>query len=191
MKRSLLPLVAASVLLTTSAHSTTIFFDLLGKAGGGLLSGNENGSIVVSPNPVGTGGEIGGGISYDDVTNALTVNVGWGSLNGFLDLSGVATMSHIHGPTASGGAAAFLQNVSVLFDLPRVSSTANGGSISTTITLSEPQELELLNGRYYVNVHTGQNGGGEIRGNVVVVPEPSHALLGVLGFALLGARRKR
>ena len=36
-----------------------------------------------------------------------------------------------------------------------------------------------------------QNTGGEIRGNLVVIPEPSHALLGLLGLALLGARRKR
>ncbi len=188
MKSLLLTLAAATALLTAPAQSATLAFNLLGTGGVGLLSTNENGAIAGIP---GTGGEFGSGITYDDVTNILTVNVAWGSLNGFINLSSDANNSHIHGPTVSGGVASFTQNASVLFNLPRVSSAANGGSIATTVALDAGQEVDLLAGKYYVNIHTGTNGGGEIRGNIVLVPEPSHAILGLVGLALFGARRRR
>ena len=188
MKSSLLTLAAVS-LLACQVHSAVIAFDLLGKGAAGLTSTNENTAVVSTPNAVGTGGEVGAGISYDDVSKLLTINVGWGSLNGFTDLSSVVSASHIHGPTASSGVGSFNEGGGVLFTLPRLSSTANGGSIATTVTLSPAQELELLNGRYYVNIHTTQNTGGEIRGNIVI-PEPSHALLGLVSLGLLARRRR-
>jgi hypothetical protein len=79
----------------------------------------------------------------------------------------------------------------VLFNLPRVSSTADGGSIDTTVTLTTTQqELDLFAGKYYINIHTSTNVPGEIRGNIVI-PEPSHAILSVAGLAFLGMRRRR
>ena len=188
MKSSLLTLAAVSF-LACPAYSAVIALDLLGKGAAGLTSTNENTAFVTTPNAVGTGGENGTGISYDNVSKVLTINVGWGSLNGFTDLSSDANNSHIHGPTASSGVGSFTENAVVLFNLARVSSTSNGGSIATTVTLAPAQEVELLNGRYYVNIHTTQNGGGEIRGNIVI-PEPSHALLGLLSLGLLARRRR-
>jgi hypothetical protein len=178
--------VSAFLAFALSAHAAIINLDLLGKAGAGLLAGNENGTILGTP---GSGGEIGAGIFLNDVTLQLTVNVGWGSGNGFLNLTSNANNSHIHGPTAASGAGAFTQDANVLFNLPRVSDSLSNGSISTTVTLTPTQVTELLAGRYYVNVHTGTNGGGEIRGNIVV-PEPSNlALISLGGFFL--ARRRR
>ncbi|MDB5842685.1 MAG: hypothetical protein JWQ23_4637, partial [Herminiimonas sp.] len=56
-------------------------------------------------------------------------------------------------------------------------------------------ELEnILSGRSYINFHTVQFGGGEIRGQITVVPEPGiAALLGVGAFWFMGrgARRAR
>jgi hypothetical protein len=46
------------------------------------------------------------------------------------------------------------------------------------------QAADLLAGRYYINIHTANNGGGEIRCNLVI-PEPSSIALlsiGILGF---------
>src|SRR5215218_8417684 len=96
--------LAALTLLASSASATIIQFDLIGKAGTGLLSGNENFTINGTP---GSGGERGAGISFNDATNVLSMDYGWGTANGFTNLSGTASGHHIHGPTASGGAASF------------------------------------------------------------------------------------
>lgn len=176
--------VSAFLASALSANAAIINLDLLGKSGAGLLSGNENGSILGTP---GSGGEIGAGIFFNDVTLQLTINVGWGSGNGFLNLTSAANNSHIHGPTAAGGTAAFTLDAPVLINLPRVSDSASNGSIATTVTLTSTQATELLAGKYYVNVHTGTNGGGEIRGNLVV---PETSSLGLLSLGLLALARR-
>jgi hypothetical protein len=178
--------VSAFLASALSANAAIINLDLLGKAGAGLLAGNENAAVTGVP---GSGGEFGQGIFFNDVTLQLTVNVAWGSGNGFLNLTSNANNSHIHGPTASGGTGSFTQDAVVLFNLPRVSDSAVNGSIATTVTLNSTQAAELLAGRYYVNVHTVNNGGGEIRGNIVI-PEPSSIALIALGVLALTRRRR-
>lgn len=181
-------LFACVIALPIPASAANIPFDLQGTAGAGLLFGNE--PAVASG---GTGGEVGAGVFFDNVAMTITVNVAWGSLNGFTDLTGAATASHIHGPTPSVGGAGFTETTNVLFTLPRVSSTANGGSIATTtVPLSAAQVTDLFNTKYYVNVHTAVNGSGEIRGFLVAVPEPSVLTLAGLGLCVLGyiLRRK-
>lgn len=171
-------LVVFCFFATTPLNAAIIAFDLVGVAGSGLLPGNEPGSITG-----GTGGEIGAGITYDDVANLLTVsNIGWGSSQGFTNLSSLANNSHIHGPTANINGNGFTQTASVLFTLTRSSNSITGGTfIDAPISLSAAQETDLLNGRWYINIHTVNNAGGELRGFLVptAVPEPST-------FALLG-----
>ncbi len=49
----------------------------------------------------------------------------------------------------------------------------------------------ILNNRSYINFHTVQFTGGEIRGNILVVPEPSSfALLAAGGLVLVGYRAR-
>jgi hypothetical protein len=61
------------------------------------------------------------------------------------------------------------------------------GNNGTTLTA---QLNNLFNGLCYINFHTMQNGGGEIRGQIV--PEPSTTILVSLGLAgALAALRKR
>ena len=181
----------AVLALAASAHGTIIDFDLIGTAGAGLLPGNEPGAIVG-----GTGGEIGAGIFYDDVANLLTVNnIGWGSSQGFTDLSSTASASHIHGPTANNNGSGFTQTAGVAITLTRSSSGVTGGTFTNApILLSAAQETDLLNGKFYVNIHTGNNGGGELRGFLVASPVPEPATTGLVAFgalALLRTRRSR
>jgi len=150
-----------------SAQAHIISFDLLGKAGAGLLSGNQNGTINGTP---GSGGEVGSGIVFNDQTGVLTINVAWGSGNGFTNLSANAFAGHIHGPTASSGTAAFNEDAPVMINLDDTAGwnpSATNGGITRSVTLDATQISHLFAGRLYINVHTPMNGGGEIRGNLV------------------------
>ena len=191
MKRLLLTLACVS--LANFAPAAITNFDLIGTAGAGLLFGNE--PAVASG---GTGGEIGAGITFDDVTSQLTVNVGWGSSQGFTDLSSAANNSHIHGPTANNFGTtpatgiAYTQTAGVLVTLNRSSSLVTGGTFTNgPITLTTTQVTDLFNGKYYINLHTANNGGGELRGFIVPVPEPTTPLLGMLALGSVALRRRR
>jgi hypothetical protein len=186
-----LPLLGLVATLLVAAPVTSsaaiIAFDLVGTAGVGLLPGNEPGSITG-----GTGGEIGAGITFDDLTKFLTINVGWGSSQGFTDLSSAVNNSHLHGPTGSNNGLGFTQTAGVLAGLTRSGNLATGGTISQSVALNATNEAALFAGKLYINIHTVNNGGGEMRGFIVqAVPEPSRALLSALGFGLLISRRRR
>ena len=189
--KNIILIVIIGLLSAAKLPGATILFDLRGTAGTGLLIGNENPAVITG----GSGGEVGAGITYDNVSRILTLNLGWGASNGFTNLTGSTTGGHIHGPTTSGGTAAFTQNASVLFSLDTLpgwnSSASAGGLTNGTVTLTAAQETELLAGRYYVNVHTTTNSGGEIRGYLTAVPEPDRAGLIGLGIILSALRRKR
>lgn len=161
-------------------------FDLAGNAGIGLLAGNENHVVNGS---FGSGGEVGAGISYDSNTMLLTINIGWGSGNGFADLTGAATAGHIHGITTSNAPASYLENAGVQIGLNALggwSSSATNGGFSGTVSLNGTQATALMNGQLYINVHTATNSGGEIRGQLIAVPEPSTYALIFAAVALVG-----
>jgi hypothetical protein len=89
-------------------------------------------------------------IDYDAGTKKLS----W-KLN-YSGLSGPATMAHFHGPAEVG------KNAAVVVVIPNATSSPAEGSA----TLTDAQAADLLAGKYYVNVHTAANPGGEIRGQV-------------------------
>jgi hypothetical protein len=94
-------------------------------------------------------GKGAGTFTYDPATKALTYNVTYEGL------TGPATAAHIHGPADPGGSAP-----------PVVPFPAAASPITGTATLTDAQAAELAAGKYYVNVHTGANRGGEIRGQI-------------------------
>ena len=177
-------------LIFARANAALILFDLKGTGGTGLLGGNENPAVLGG----GSGGEIGAGISFDDVTLVLNIITGWGSGNGFTNLTGVATAGHLHGPTASGGSAAFTQSTGVKYGLDSLAgwnASASAGGFNGTVSILAGDVVALENGQFYMNVHTAVNGGGEIRGYLTVVPEPSAAVLVLSSVLGMGVCRRR
>ncbi len=94
-------------------------------------------------------GKGAGAFTYDPATHTLTYNVTYEGL------TGPAIAAHIHGPAAPGA------------NGPPVVPFANAASpITGTATLTDAQAADLAAGKYYVNVHTAANKGGEIRGQI-------------------------
>jgi hypothetical protein len=89
-------------------------------------------------------------LTYDTATKKLSYKVT------YTGLTGPATMGHIHGPAAVG------KNAPVAIPFANPTSPIDGSA-----TLTAGQEADLLAGMMYVNVHTADNKGGEIRGQVV------------------------
>ena len=71
-------------------------------------------------------------------------------------LSGPATMAHFHGPADPD------KNAGVVVPITPSTSPFEGAA-----TLTDPQAAQLMDGKWYVNVHTAAHPAGEIRGQVV------------------------
>ena len=74
----------------------------------------------------------------------------------FTGLTGPATGAHFHGPAAVGSNA----GVALPWSGP-ISSPLEGSA-----TLTAAQAADLMAGRWYANVHTATNPGGELRGQM-------------------------
>ncbi len=160
-----------------------------------------------SESPVNASPGIGSGtVNYDDSAHTLQLQVS------FSGLTGTTTASHIHAPTVSpfSGTANVATTVpsfagfplgvtsgsySDTLDLTSASSynpafiSANGG---TPAGAESALAAAMAGGEAYWNIHSSTFNGGEIRGFLVPVPEPSTlALLGLVAGALLWRRRRR
>lgn len=102
--------------------------------------------------PTNTAGVGDGTFVLDSSTKVLTWTVTYSGL------TGPAAAAHIHGPAAPG------ENAGVLIPL------GPNGNIPSPITgkatLTDAQIAELAGGKYYANIHTAANKGGEIRGQL-------------------------
>jgi hypothetical protein len=75
----------------------------------------------------------------------------------YAGLTGPVSAAHFHGPAAEGANAKPQVPVKAPFDSP----------IDGDATLTDEQSTDLLAGKWYFNLHTAANPGGEIRGQVV------------------------
>ncbi len=88
--------------------------------------------------------------TFDTATKVLTWTITYSGL------SGPAIGAHFHGPAEPG------KNAGIVIPFTFVVSPIKG-----TMTLNDAQAADLLAGKWYANIHTGANPGGEIRGNLV------------------------
>jgi hypothetical protein len=91
------------------------------------------------------------------VGNQLTFNIA------YANLSGVATLSHIHGPATLESSAGVMINLAPF----NGGGFGTNGTLSGTVTLDDNEMAALVDGLTYVNVHTGNNPSGEIRGQIL------------------------
>jgi len=113
------------------------------------VSATLSSAAEVPPNQSAATGTLQG--SYDKSSKLLK----WKLV--YSGLSGPATMAHFHGPALAG------ENAGVVVPLANPASMAE-----STATLTDAQAADMLAGKWYINVHTAANPGGEIRGQLMV-----------------------
>jgi len=89
-------------------------------------------------------------LDYDPATKKLSWKLTYSGL------SGPATAAHFHGPAEAG------KNAGVAVAIPNATTSPVEGSAM----LTDAQAADLVAGKYYINIHTAANPGGEIRGQV-------------------------
>jgi hypothetical protein len=87
--------------------------------------------------------------SYDTDTKALTYVVTYSGL------TGPVVGAHFHGPGEAG------KNAGIALPFKTVESPIQGSA-----TLTDAQAADLLAGKWYANLHTAANPGGELRGQM-------------------------
>jgi hypothetical protein len=133
-------------MLAMLALGTTFAF--AGPAFAEKMKATLDGKSEVPPNAsAGTGTAD---IDYDAATKKLSWKLTYSGL------SGPATAAHFHGPAEPG------KNAGVAVAIPNATENPAEGSA----ILTDAQAADLVAGKYYVNVHTAANPGGEIRGQV-------------------------
>src|SRR5215469_6744079 len=192
-----LVLVAALLLLVSVSHAVPIHFSV------NLSGANE---LPVPISPAGTGQAL---VTLDPTAQTLQLNIV------FSGLTSPTVAAHIHccldNPfqAANVGVATAVpafpgfplgvtsgNYVSAVFDLSQASIYNPAFIMLQGNNLAQAEQAFIsgvLTGRVYLNIHTVNNGGGEIRGFLFATPEPASLLLlgaGLIVFAWFQRRRK-
>jgi CHRD domain/Secretion system C-terminal sorting domain len=123
-----------------------IYFSLSASATVYNLSATLDGSQAGFPAVTATGSLVG---TFNDVTNTFIYTIT------YQGLSSAVSAAHFHGNAAPGVGAGVKLNIGVL-----------PSPINITVNVDETVETGFLAGLWYVNIHTTNFGGGEIRGQV-------------------------
>jgi hypothetical protein len=128
--------IASASLGITAANAETV-----------TLKADLKGSNEVPPNTSPASGTAQASLNTETKVVTWTVT--------YKDLTGPAVGAHFHGPAESG------KNAGIVVPFKTVQSPIEG-----TATLSDAQVADLLAGKWYANIHTAANPGGELRGNL-------------------------
>lgn len=139
--------MSKKTILATLALGATVA--LAGPAFADKMKAMLDGKSSVPPNTSAAKGAA--DIDYDPASKKLSWKVTYSGL------SGPATAAHFHGPAEAG------KNAGVAVAIPNATASPAEGSA----TLTDAQAADLVAGKYYVNIHTAANPGGEIRGQVM------------------------
>lgn len=111
------------------------------------LQAELKGSNEVPPNTSSGSGKA--EATFDTDTKFLTYTVTYSGL------SGPALGAHFHGPGEAG------KNAGIALPFKSAESPIQG-----TATLTDTQAADILAGKWYANIHTAANPGGELRGQM-------------------------
>jgi hypothetical protein len=113
-----------------------------------ILKADLKGTNEVPPNASPASGKA------EATLNTETRDLSWTVT--YADLTGPALGAHFHGPSEAG------KNAGIVLPFKTVQSPIQG-----TATITETQAADLLAGKWYANVHTAANPGGELRGQMM------------------------
>ena len=125
------------VISTSIAHAETV-----------KLHADMKGSNEVPPNTSPGSGMA--DATFDTDSKLLTWTVTYSNL------TGPVMGAHFHGPVEAG------KNAGIVLPFKTVESPIQGSA-----TLTENQATDLLAGKWYANIHTSANPGGELRGQMM------------------------
>lgn len=98
-------------------------------------------------------------VTYNKSTRTLSYELA------FAGLSGNPVAGHFHASAPLG------MNAPVLIPIPGLPASPTG-SVKGSVTIPAEKEKDLLNGLFYVNLHTAANPGGEIRAQIEFLDQP-------------------
>lgn len=138
IKSTLVACVSAMALLASTASHA----DLLN------LGATLSGAAEVPPNTSAGMGQL--QAEFDKATKTFRYTLRYSGL------SGPVKAAHFHGPAEAG------KNAGVALGI----NNAGESPVQGSAVLTAEQAADLLAGKWYVNVHTAANPGGEVRGQV-------------------------
>jgi hypothetical protein len=94
-------------------------------------------------------------VRYVPENHLLTWNVA------FSGLTSPATAAHVHGPATASG------NAGIVLTLTPRNAFQVDSPLRGSATLTDAQAADLVAGKWYVDIHTGNNPSGEIRGQLM------------------------